>query len=160
MNNKKAIFILLPCVCMLWAFIAFKVYNHVKPTELIVNESKFKELKFTNPSEKQKFDLGLNYTDPFLKNKPVFVGADKKATKGKGKSKTTKARTWSWPGMTYRGCIQNHKKVVGLLQINSREYLVREGMDLNGFLITKIGQDSLKIEREGELKTIGKTESK
>lgn len=160
MNNKRAIYILLPCVCILWAFIGFKVYNQVKPSEQIVARSKYKELKFTDTKEKQKFNLGLNYTDPFLKNKPVFEGADKKATKGKNKSKHKKARTWSWPGMTYRGCIQNHKKTVGLLQINSREYLVREGMDLNGFIITKIEQDSLMIEREGELKTIRKTESK
>ena len=151
MNNKKAIYILLPCVFILWAFIAFKVYNHVKPTEVIADKISYQEIKFDNKIEKETFNLKLNYKDPFLNVKWTSAVTDK----AKGEKKKAKVRNWSWPDIVYRGCIINHKKTVGLLQISTRDYLVREGTDINGFLIQKIDQDSLRIEREGEFKTIG-----
>lgn len=153
MNNKKAIFILLPCVLVLWAFIAFKIYNHVKPTEVMAKKIAYQDVELGHETEKETFNLKLNYKDPFLKIEWSDGISDK--IKDPKKKKKAKIKNWSWPDMVYRGCIVNYKKEVGLLQVGIRDYLVHEGTEINGFLIRKIDPDSLQIEREGELKTIG-----
>jgi len=145
MKGKKGIYILLPAVALLWGYIGYKIYNQVKTPEQGIAEPVFKALKFEPKTSKQSFELNLRYADPFLKQtEKVQKEADGEI------SAKNKKRTWIWPQITYKGCIENHKKTVGMLRLNNKEYLVQNGMLIEKFTIKRIDRDSLIVEREGE----------
>ena len=154
MTNKKSIYVLLPAALLLWVYIGWQVYQQVK-------EPDFVEPTFTpaikRAVEKEKpvpFILGLNYSDPFLR---ALVGAQmntEQAEKSEANPRISNRRRMPWPNMTYKGWIENHKKTIGLLQINNKQYLVDEGQEYDGIFIEQLYQDSIKIRKNEEAKII------
>lgn len=158
MNNKKSIYILLPAAILLWVYIGWQIYQQVKepaPVESIFTPT----LKRVEKKEKPiPFVLALNYKDPFLRSVNGKHSNSEELERKKGKSvKKNNRRRIAWPNLTYRGWIENHKKTIGLLQINNKQYLVDEGLEYNGILIEKLYQDSIRIKKDNEVKRIVKT---
>ena len=153
MNNKKTIYLLLPLVLLLWGYIIYRVVEQTN-TEVEVAGAELPRLQpAAKAGDKKTFQLLLDYQDPFLKTisqnnlNPEADKAGKQAPK-------RRLHVWNWPNFTYNGCIQNHKKVVGILQINSKNLLVQEGKTYHEFNVYKLFPDSIIMERDGEKRTI------
>ncbi|WP_321515383.1 hypothetical protein [Marinifilum fragile] len=151
MKGKRGLYILLPAVIVLWGYIGYKIYTQIITPVQEIAEPQFKSIDFRSKSEKEVFDLDLKYSDPFLKQV-----AGSKEKKEKNEASKSKKRTWMWPQIVYKGCIENHKKTVGLLRFDNREYLVQKGMLVKEFQVKSVSKDSLVMEREGERRRFSK----
>lgn len=154
MTNKKAIYVLLPAALLLWVYIGWQIYQQVKEPEFVETPFIPTLKKETEKEKPSSFVLGLNYKDPFLK---TLNG--KQATRELEKKKDLKPsnvnrKRMPWPNMTYKGWIENHKKTIGILQINNKQHLVDEGYEYDGIYIEKLYQDSIRIRKNEEEKII------
>lgn len=151
-------YILLPLVLILWGYIIYRIMVQSGP-EIELSDSELPRLQNNSKAnEKQSFQLYLDYQDPFLKT------AIQKNENPEGEQVEHQVQrrlhTWNWPNFNYNGCIQNHKKVVGILQINSKNLLVQEGKVYEEFKVYQLFQDSIILEREGEKRTIIKYDNR
>jgi hypothetical protein len=154
MNSKKTIYILLPLAVVIWGFIIFRVMEQVDP-DVEISGSVLPVPKFQGDSlQKKGFKLLLNYADPFLSNE-VEREMDLIPEQNPN-PESHKMRTWYWPNMQYGGCIQNKRKAVGILQLNSKNLLVQEGKVYDGYEVSKIYTDSIVMKREKEKRTVRK----
>lgn len=154
MTNKKSIYVLLPAVLFLWVYIGWQIFQHVKEPDLV--EAPFMPTikKVVEKEETLQFKLALNYKDPFLKNIKAPHAPSEKIEKKEAKLTTSNRRRMPWPNLTYRGWIENHKKTIGILQINNKQHLVDEGLEYGGIFIEKLFQDSIRIRKNEEEKVI------
>lgn len=156
MTNKKSIYVLLPAALLLWVYIGWQVYQQVKEPDLV--EATFMPT-IKRAEEKEKplpFVLAFNYKDPFLRTVSKRHSTGEDLERKKGKPVVNNRRRISWPNMTYRGWIENHKKTIGLLQINNKQHLVDEGQEYDGIYIEKLYQDSIRIKKDKEIRIIKK----
>jgi hypothetical protein len=158
MNNKKTIYILLPLVLILWGYIIYRVVDQAKP-EIDLSNSELPRLQVnSNQNEQESYQLLLDYQDPFLK---TAIANNQNAEKEQAEAQVRRRglHAWNWPNFTYNGSIQNHKKVVGLLQMNSSNLLVQEGKVYQEFKVFKLFPDSIIMERGGEKRTVVKNQN-
>lgn len=148
-------YILLPLVLVLWGYIIYRFVEQANP-ELNFANSEPPPLKFnSNQAEMKSYQLLLDYEDPFLRSTNV-KNEQVDDTKNENQNQVRRLHAWNWPNFTYAGSIQNHKKVVGLLQINSSNLLVQQGKVYHEFKVLQLFPDSIIMEREGEKRTIVK----
>jgi Tfp pilus assembly protein PilP len=142
-------------VLILWGYIIYRVVDQAKP-EIDLSNSELPRLQVnSNQNEKKSYQLLLDYQDPFLKS-AIKKNENSDNIQQENQNQVRRLHTWNWPNFTYNGCIQNHKKVVGLLQMNSRNLLVQEGKIYEEFKVFQLFPDSIIMEREGEKRTIVK----
>jgi hypothetical protein len=63
-----------------------------------------------------------------------------------------------WPTIEYKGMIKNNnsEKRVGIVGLNNKEYLVKEGEVLNGVKFMVISKELIQVSFQKEQKTISK----
>ena len=148
-------YILLPLVLILWGYIIYRLVDQANP-EVNLSNSELPRLQInSNEDKEQSYQLFLDYQDPFLKSTNTKVKTPEDKQEG-NHNQVRRLHAWNWPNFTYNGSIQNHKKVVGLLQMNSSNLLVQEGKIYNEFKVYQLFPDSIIMEREGEKRTVVK----
>ena len=151
MSNKKTIYVLLPLVLILWGYIIYRVLEQANPDVDLPN-SELPAIRSKLASDiTDDFSLLLNYPDPFLKHLRIEENGALENTPEN--SQMNQVYVWNWPNMTYGGCIVNKKKIVGILQINSKNLLVQEGKEYEDFKVDKIYSDSIVMKREDMKRT-------
>lgn len=154
MSNKKTIYVLLPLVLALWGYIIYRVLEQANPTVDLPNSElpQIRSKVVSNTTD--DFSLLLNYPDPFLKH--LRIEANESMENSPQNLQVNQVYVWNWPNMTYGGCIVNKKKIVGILQINSKNLLVQEGKEYEDFKVDKIYSDSIVMKREDMKRTFRK----
>ena len=72
----------------------------------------------------------------------------------KPKVKKPVRRVVRWPRVDYNGAISRHKKkrMLGLLRINNKDFLVREGQTELDIKVLTVESDSIVLEYQGDKK--------
>ncbi len=170
MKNKKTTYLLLLLVALVWGGVILQIIKHLK-------QSANPEVLYNIPSDDDVFvlkdtifELSLDYSDPFLKwNGSSTVkasekqkGAERNATSIKNRlnnrKENIKKKTIIWPDITYSGLIKNNEtnELVGLLTINEKTFLLREGESVESVFLSRFYADSITVIYKEEAKTIKK----
>lgn len=162
---KKKIYtgILFLAVVIIWGYVGFQFINGMSAEE---EELSLDELTDSSPTPiklNTKQALKLNYQDPFLKSQIISqkkivptVNQQKPSSIKKTEAIPTIITTFNWPVITYKGLIQNQNRtnrVLGLIQIDGKECLVKPGEKINNLLITSIKKDKVEISADGQTKS-------
>ncbi len=154
MKNKKALYILLPVVIVVWGIIAFKIFGHLdkkEPVPLILENTQTVQENNIVPDT---FNLIYDYKDPFLNKKSP---AKKNVSKRVKKVKTENERI-VWPDILYTGRMVNQStnKSLVSLTINGKEWIFNIGDQKDNITLLKTYDDSVKVKYEQETKYIHK----
>jgi len=153
---------MLPIVILVWGFVFYQLFSYFfsSPTystqqpELKVNIDEIK---------KDTFSIVADYRDPFL-GKKIKFSSPKTTTNSHSSTPKTKNNIKNkpadkpWPAIEYKGMIKNNnsEKRVGIVQVNGREYLVKEGDILQEVKFTVIKKELVSVRFQKEQKTISK----
>lgn len=158
LKSKKAIYVLLPLVLIVWGLILYKVFTGLSDgPDLPVYSNQVPSESVERATEPDTFSIHANYRDPFLgkllSKKPVV----KKSKKPKKVLKKPPV-VIRWPSITYGGMVRNQQsqKMVAMVKISGKDNLMKEGEELDGIQLVKVYRDSIQLGFQGEKKMITK----
>jgi len=150
----------MPLVALVWSFVFYQLFSYFFSTP---NYAKIEQQTPINIDEikRDTFSIVANYRDPFLgkkrNSKQHFNKALNTRPRKSGVPKNIKAEK-PWPIITYNGMIKNNNsdRRVGIVKINGKEYLVKEGDEINDVKFSKISKEEIRAKFQKERKTITK----
>lgn len=152
--NKKANYLLIPAVLILWGGIFMKVRKGIG------NDSEgTSQLAIADTSQEQAYlkvdtiALLLDYRDPFLSARKVYKPKKKSVTKANTKKKKTKEPI-VWPTISYKGFIksQGKEKAICIIHINEQSHLMKEKDIMADVQLLEIAEDSVLLAYKKEQK--------
>lgn len=148
MKNKKSLYILLPLVIIIWGTLFWKVFMGSRAK--VMQQPKAITKAITSEEvKKERIKLNLDYGDPFLRsikgNQPISEPANVKP-------QLKVNRVVAWPMLEYNGLIKSHstEKIVGMLNINNKKYLVRLEEVVQGISVVAIFPDSIVLMNQSD----------
>ena len=165
MKNKKVTYLLGFAVIAIWVLIFARIFSYTK-TDVDQEDVIIVKKSFAGSTQRNDTVLLIaNYPDPFLGD----IGKiDKGRGKIKPKSKTPPKKVVlnqmtgevavKWPDIVYKGTI-HHKtsgSILGLANIDGKEYLIYEGNIYENVEIIKLFSDSVSVEFKEEKRIIRK----
>jgi len=159
MKSKKAVYILLPIVLILWVIIFYRIFtSRNSEPGIVLTNNNLSENYVPQQIETDTFNIVASYRDPFLGK---TVTKNPSITKSQIKRKPVKnkpVKSIRWPSITYGGMIKNQKsnKLVAIVKINGQDNLIMEGKEFSGVKIQKVFPDSIRIIYQGEVRTFSK----
>lgn len=160
MRNKKFIWILLPCVLLIWGAIFFQVKQAVssngRPVKITTVQAGVKTLS----ADTSSYQLKLEYEDPFLRNHRPIVIHQPSTNPGPTPKKPVVKKTvvkipLKWPVITYRGLISNKKdkrNIIYLVEVDGASVFMHPGEVKNDLHLLQANPDSIRLEFKGEEK--------
>ncbi len=165
MKNKKTLFILIPLNLFVWGYIGFVFYSSLNKKEQLVIRDNFPVQTGLALAETDTFSLALNYNDPF---KDIFGGSNSlrytgnisvnKTANPVKKNVKSNAVVVNWPSIKYGGVIKNPKakKVLALVAINNKEYMLKPGEVKDSVKLIAVFRDSITVQYLKEKRIIKK----
>lgn len=159
MANKKII-ILGVLVAGIWGTIGVRVFKSIYPEEDVMPAVPRRLVSDT--ATVVEYVLDLSYDDPFLKRKaqPLKSIAPAKTTPAKiiAPKPATPSVIVNWDKFRYFGIFYNASRDnrTAVIRLGNNDHFVGEGETLEGFLVTEIGADSVKISYGENFKYIKK----
>ena len=162
MKNKKLSYALLVFVVLLWGAIGYKVSKTYWGGEEYIEGAALEDFDLsTIEIQTAKYQLKTAYQDPFLKGKgsrssgnvqPVEKG---KATKKVQPKPFLIQPKIAWPKVEFTGCISSKTSanMKGIITINQKEYLVKEGDTVENIDVVSMHKDSIQLKFKENLKT-------
>lgn len=154
---------MLPIVFLVWGIVFYQLYLYFFSTPTYVTE-KTEVVVNVDEIKKDTFSIVANYRDPFLGEnirlfQPKTTTTNNQSSQPKvQKNIEPKPLDKPWPTIEYKGMIKNNnsEKRVGIVGLNSKEYLVKEGEVLNGVKFMVISKELIQVSFQNEQKTISK----
>jgi hypothetical protein len=162
LNNKTVTYLLLLLVAGIWGFIIYRVMistDHSDTTSLLTTKSVITK---EEENDLDTFSIRANYGDPFLGKKipssyqsGSFVSSDDNTIR-KRKEKGVPKEAIDWSFISYQGLIKNRSAnhIVALINIDGKEYMVKEGDIEKEVKILKNTRDSIRVEYKNKKKYI------
>lgn len=152
---------MLPIVFLVWGIVFYQLYLYFFSTPTYVTEKTEVEVN-VDEIKKDTFSIVANYRDPFL-GENIRLTQPKTTNNQSSQQKVQKNIAQKpldnpWPTIEYKGMIKNNnsEKRVGIVGLNSKEYLVKEGEVLNGVKFMVISKELIQVSFQKEQKTISK----
>lgn len=151
MKNKTKTYILLAVVIGVWGIIGYKISNGLSPNvPEIVAQDYEKSFKPKTIAEVERFSIENVERDPFL------------GTLSRKKSVTTlivkpkKKTVENAPIITYNGLVkkQHSNKQVFVVNINNKQYLLKQGQEVDSVKLIRGNKKSIVIRYRGKNQTI------
>ena len=165
MKNKKVTFALIVSVAAVWGIIFYRIFaasaeDDPLPRPVVHQANSYESLD--DYLVKDTFKLVLNYRDPFLDKedpKPDTTTITPKTVSSAGFNPvriSTHKKFINWDIVKYTGHITNpeSKKMVCILTVNGKEYMLSEGQSADGVKLIKSGRDSVKVLYRDKMKFI------
>jgi hypothetical protein len=165
MKNKSVKNILIGLTIVIWGTIAYKLSDYFSDDEV----EPVAEIETQMVSEKSNvsdtFKIMANYRDPFL-GKSNFNYNPEQSNNSSAKTIIKKPeqppviiKALSWPNMNYQGLIMNQKSKIktGILKINGRDNLIKQGDIISDIEIVALSSDSVLVKLNNEVKSIVKS---
>jgi hypothetical protein len=154
MKSKKSLYILLPAVLLLWGYIAFKIYKHMSGGGEVIITSNRVIQECIEDNVPDTFSLILDYKDPFLSRNIIVPNTSKNRVR---KVKPT-IKHIHWPEIIYQGRMVNQqtKRSKVSLSVGGVDVILSIGETKNEIKLMKSYADSIKVQFQGEMKTIHK----
>ena len=146
MKNKKSLYILIPLVFIVWGLIFWKFFSakNTQPKQNFVFQEDVNHIdSFPN-----RYLINVNYPDPFIRPKNQDLRTQEiqqKKNQIKPIKQTNLLNIQYKPNLKYFGCIICKNKKTGIIEINSKNYLVSEQSNGEEFYVVSICEDSLII---------------
>lgn len=149
---------MMPFIILVWGVVFYQLYVYLfsSPT-YVTNE--IKEVVDVDQIKMDTFSIVANYRDPFLDKKITFSQPKTIATTNSTKITYTKnSKEKKWPTLTYNGMIKNNNsdKRVGIVTINGKEYMVKEGDVYHEVKFMVINKNEIKVNFQNETQLISK----
>ena len=149
LKNKKAIYILLPLVLIIWGALIWRIFNMSSNDEEVAYIPPVSNPKKIQDSD-SVFTISVNYRDPFLGNMASSVAnSGQNADKQKSKVKLSKpvVKYENWPTIEFLGVIKNKvvKKEVYTLSINNTLYMAELGKVYDKVVLVSFRKDSVQV---------------
>lgn len=152
---------MLPIVFLVWGIVFYQLYLYFFSTPTYVTEKTEVEVN-VDEIKKDTFSIVANYRDPFL-GENIRLTQPKTTNNQSSQQKVQKNIAQKpldnpWPTIEYKGMIKNNnsEKRVGIVGLNNKEYLVKEGEVLNGVKFMVISKELIQVSFQKEQKTISK----
>lgn len=152
---------MLPIVFLVWGIVFYQLYLYFFSTPTYVTE-KTEVIVNVDEIKKDTFSIVANYRDPFL-GENIRLTQPKTTNNQSSQPKVQKNIAPKpldnpWPTIEYKGMIKNNnsEKRVGIVGLNNKEYLVKEGEVLNGVKFMVISKELIQVSFQKEQKTISK----
>lgn len=152
---------MLPIVFLVWGIVFYQLYLYFFSTPTYVTEKTEVEVN-VDEIKKDTFSIVANYRDPFL-GENIRLTQPKTTNNQSSQPKVQKNIAQKpidnpWPTIEYKGMIKNNnsEKRVGIVGLNNKEYLVKEGEVLNGVKFMVISKELIQVSFQKEQKTISK----
>jgi len=153
MKSKKTIGLLI-LVIAIWGTIGYQAYEQLFSEEPLVDMPVRRKI-VTVADTSDRFQLSLDYPDPFLKTTTQASSAASTEVRTTRKVNPTPVITTphevpidAWDRFQYIGSIYNgsRKLYLAMIKINGVEYTPREGEIVGEFKIVNIERDSVEVE--------------
>lgn len=150
MKNRKALYVLIPLVAVIWGIIIWQFFSY----QPVRNDG---ELRMTEhesiPEDSARYELNTMYRDPFLRSRQFTTKPDdqKKANNIRTVKLNSVTALKQPEGLIYRGVISGNHTRIGLLEIGEKKLLIRENSTVSDYRIVTVGSDSLKISYHDKL---------
>lgn len=152
MKFKKTTYLLLAVALIVWGIILYKVLLPKIEQEELRTPAPVAE----NKRPDKKDSLWLNYRDPFLGNiaisEEVSIEQEDFTAKVSWEEKKDKKPL---DKLCYYGRITNHNQTYCLVSIGNEHHQMERGDIRDGFKLTHIYEDSVYLEKRGEVYCIG-----
>lgn len=150
----------MPVIILVWGLVFYQLFSYFFSSPTYAKEETTLEVN-VDEIKADTFSIVANYRDPFLGKKIRTYTATSANTNqiNKSKRKTSNQPTPTnkpWPIIKYKGMIKNNnsEKRVGIVKIDGKERLVKEGDVLNDIKVLSIGKQSIKVKFQKEQKEI------
>ncbi len=158
MKKKKIIYLLAPLVVVVWGFVFYQLSSSFLSTPNFAKKEPIQKINI-DEIKRDTFSIIANYRDPFLgcaTSLNTNNNSNIKTTAKKLKIKTEVKAEKPWPIISYNGMIKNNnsEKRVGIIKIDGKEFLVKEGDVLRKVKIMEINQQLIKVNFQKESKSI------
>ena len=163
MKNKKMTIVLILSVSAVWGIIFYKLFSASGGDDTYVLSATVAPPAYESLDDyklKDSFKLQLNYRDPFLGKQ---VRPDTAASSGLKPASTQipvrpviSKPPVNWGAIKYTGYITNpaNKRIVSILTINNKEYMLSDGEAADGLKLVKSFKDSVKVSYQQSVKNI------
>lgn len=152
MKSRKTTYLLLAVTLIVWGVILYKLL-FPKTTQ---EEFRISAPVAENKTPDKKDSLWLNYRDPFLGTvamiEEVPIPREDFMDKVSWEEKKNKKPMGD---LCYYGRITNHKQTYCLISIGNEHHQMERGDIRDGFKLTHIYEDSVYLEKQGEVCCIG-----
>ena len=147
---------------VVWGGIAIQIAGGFYEDESIAMPSVVNIENPTIQKDTFKYSLSLSYSDPFKISVAKKLNAESKSEKRISVNKNRKITAiknnvpnTEWPDIKFGGTIKSsNDKVVGMLTISGKSYLVKVGQVLNDISIVQFSENDIVVKYKDETKTI------
>lgn len=163
MKNKKLNYILIPAVLFIWGAIIYNVVSGASGDEELPAYGTIPKVEREGMASLDSFVLDLDYKDPFLSRRN-HTGVSSSYTGSVSNSSTSTSKPkkvekpkvveppMDWSFIEYHGIFTNSDKKVGVatVTINSKDYLLDKGDEIEEVKLLLLTEDSIKISYQGK----------
>lgn len=156
MKNKKALYILIPLVVIVWGNFIYQMYTGLhSPDDIVMPQANEETYASDNSFQPDTFSLVNNYRDPFL-GKTIREPGPRPNQSSVINRKSPIVTLW--PSIIYSGVIKNQKskKEVAMVQINGQSNLMKVKDVVSEVQLLKIYKDSIEVKFGKEKRVIRK----
>jgi hypothetical protein len=153
LKSKKAVYILLPIVILIWGFIIYRIFSVVNLSVEGVREAVLQPRVSQGPAHIDSFSINADYRDPFL-GKMITREESEKPKAPVVKKEVPKPEPIVWPVIVYKGMIKNQKsnKQLCLVSIGGQDNIVKEGDLIGEIELKRLTKDSVALAFKKETK--------
>lgn len=161
MKNKLLSSILIPMVILIWGIIIFKIIKHINNSEVPTLATYSFTKTSSHETTKDTLTLILNYRDPFLNGiaRGTTISEGNNNLTGDKSVLFTPAKPLAkFPDIKYSGMVINskNKQKTGLLKIENKDFLVKDGELAGRVKVFKLFTDSVIVVSNREKRTFYK----
>jgi hypothetical protein len=145
MKDKKMVMLLVLVACI-WGTIGYKIIVQLSDDDSV--PIMMKTTVKAVAEIKTEYKLSLAYVDPFLKKRTLSVEPKRTIFRfAKPVVAETPAVVVDWSVIKYAGLVFNNSRKVkmGSVKVNNNDYFVKEGDVVEGFVVSDINSDSIKM---------------
>lgn len=162
MKNKRTTYILIISVIAVWGIIFYRIFTATQAAEPVSFNLPASRASYESLDDyqlKDTFTLALNYRDPFLGGvspAEAAVVPEPRESAAFTMNAIPPPPPVNWEIIRYTGYIMNPniRRVVAIININGKEYMLSEGQKADGVTLVKSYRDSVKISYQHKTKFI------
>lgn len=136
-KSKRNQYLLLALVALIWGGVIYRFWSFTKPETDSLQPIKVAKKAENTEKTKEAYVFQLNYADPFLKNAAPKVEEQK--------VQPNPFFFTPLPDLVYLGLVSSGNQKVGVLKINGKSFMVREGERLEGVQVGKLDASFLQV---------------
>ena len=144
MKSKRNQYLLLGLVLLIWGVVLWKFVSFTDHAEVNITPIAVSGGGNQSNTSKSTYTFHLNYRDPFLK-----ASRRKKTPETSSQSAPPIPRRFvRLPEVKYYGLVSAGQQKTGIMQMQQKSIMIKEGEVVGGYKVLKLTQDQLTLRHE------------